>query len=106
VADEPSAQDGDHARDGSPRSSTPQSSKRCIGAGCFVERYCPCRRRFPHLWSSFPDQRYRENARKESAARAAELAIEGDRDSVAVWRRITEAVGQLANKNTARPGDT
>jgi hypothetical protein len=47
-------------------------------------------------------KRYGENAHKESAARAAELASEGDHDGAAVWRRITDAVAQLAN--TTPPG--
>jgi hypothetical protein len=47
-------------------------------------------------------KRYGENAHNESTARAAELATEGDHDGVAVWRRITDAVAQLAN--TTPPG--
>ena len=42
-------------------------------------------------------KRYGENAYKESAARAAELAAEGDPDGAAIWRLITDAVEQLAN---------
>jgi hypothetical protein len=33
----------------------------------------------------------------ESAARAAELAAAGDDDGAVTWRRITNAIGQLAN---------
>jgi hypothetical protein len=47
-------------------------------------------------------KRYGDNALNESASRAAELASEGDHDGAAVWRRITDAVGQLAN--TTPPG--
>jgi hypothetical protein len=47
-------------------------------------------------------KRYGDNALKQSASRAAELASEGDHDGAAVWRRITDAVGQLAN--TTPPG--
>ena len=47
-------------------------------------------------------KRYGERALEESAARADELASAGDDDRVAVWRRITDTVGQLAN--TTPPG--
>ena len=43
-------------------------------------------------------KRYGDKARKESAARADELAAEDDHNGAAVWRRITDAVGQLANQ--------
>jgi hypothetical protein len=43
-------------------------------------------------------KRYGENAEAESAARADELAAAGDHDGVAVWRRIADAVEQVANK--------
>jgi hypothetical protein len=42
-------------------------------------------------------KRYGETAFSESAARADELATEGDDDGAATWRRITDAVAQLAN---------
>jgi hypothetical protein len=42
-------------------------------------------------------KRYGENAQSESASRADELAVEGDREGAAVWRLITDAVAQLAN---------
>jgi hypothetical protein len=47
-------------------------------------------------------KRYGEKALEESAARVDELATAGDDDGVAVWRRISDAVGQLAN--TTPPG--
>ena len=47
-------------------------------------------------------KRYGEKALEESAARIDELATAGDDDGVAVWRRISDAVGQLAN--TTPPG--
>ena len=47
-------------------------------------------------------KRYGEKALDESATRADELAAGGDHDGVAVWRRITDAVLQLAN--TTPPG--
>jgi hypothetical protein len=47
-------------------------------------------------------KRYGERALEESASRADELASAGDDNGVAVWRRISDAVGQLAN--TTPPG--
>ncbi len=47
-------------------------------------------------------KRYGERALEESDARADELASAGDDNGVAVWRRISDAVGQLAN--TTPPG--
>ena len=47
-------------------------------------------------------KRYGERAIEESALRADELASAGDDNGVAVWRRISEAVGQLIN--TTPPG--
>ena len=47
-------------------------------------------------------KRYGENALEESAARVDELATAGHDGGVAVWRRIADAVGQLAN--TTPPG--
>jgi hypothetical protein len=43
-------------------------------------------------------KRYGDNAVEESAARANELALAGDQDGAATWRRIMAAVEQLANK--------
>ena len=42
-------------------------------------------------------KRYGEKALEESAARADELFAEQDHDGAAVWHRIIDAVGQLAN---------
>jgi hypothetical protein len=47
-------------------------------------------------------KRYGDKALEESAARVDELATAGDDDGVAVWRRISDAIGQLAN--TTPPG--
>jgi hypothetical protein len=47
-------------------------------------------------------KRYGEKALEESAARVDELATAGDDNGVAVWRRISDAVGQLVN--TTPPG--
>jgi hypothetical protein len=47
-------------------------------------------------------KRYGEKALNESAARADELALAGDDDGATTWRRITDAVSQLAN--TTPPG--
>jgi hypothetical protein len=65
------------------------------------------------LWSVIPEidiwraaqlmlKRYGDEALKESAARAHELVASGDHKGAAVWRRITDAVAQLAN--TTPPG--
>ena len=43
-------------------------------------------------------KRYGDKARGESIARADELVAAGDDNGAAVWRRITAAVAQLANK--------
>jgi hypothetical protein len=43
-------------------------------------------------------KRYGDKALEESAARADELAAQDDQNGVAVWRRITDAVSQLANQ--------
>jgi len=49
-------------------------------------------------------KRYGNNALEESAARANELALAGDDDGVATWRRIMAAVTELANKTpSGRP---
>jgi hypothetical protein len=48
-------------------------------------------------------KRYGENAHMESAARADELAADGDHDGAAVWRRITGAVAQLASTTPSGP---
>jgi hypothetical protein len=48
-------------------------------------------------------ERYGEKAEAECATRTDELAAVGDQDGVAVWRRITDAVAQLANTTPPRP---
>lgn len=45
---------------------------------------------------------YGEKALEESAARVDELATDGDHGGAVTWRRITDALGQLAN--TTPPG--
>jgi hypothetical protein len=47
-------------------------------------------------------KRYGDKALEESATRADELAADGDHDGAVIWRRITDAVLQLAN--TTPPG--
>jgi hypothetical protein len=47
-------------------------------------------------------KRYGDRALEESVSRAKELASAGDDNGVAVWRRISYAVGQLIN--TTPPG--
>jgi hypothetical protein len=48
-------------------------------------------------------KRYGDKAREESAARADELFAQDDHNGVAVWRRITDAVSQLANQTPPGP---
>ena len=48
-------------------------------------------------------KRYGGKALKESASRADELAAQDDYNGEAVWRRITDAVRQLANQTPAGP---
>jgi hypothetical protein len=47
-------------------------------------------------------KRYGEKALEESTTRADELPSAGDDNGVALWRRISDAVGQLVN--TTPPG--
>jgi hypothetical protein len=49
-------------------------------------------------------KRYGEKALEESDARADELAAADDHNGVAGWRRIKDAVVQLANKTPPGPG--
>jgi hypothetical protein len=48
-------------------------------------------------------KRYGDEALEESAARADELAAQEDHNGAVVWRRITAAVGQLANQTPSGP---
>jgi hypothetical protein len=48
-------------------------------------------------------KRYGEKALDESAARADELAAQDDYHGQATWRRIAEAVSQLANMTPLAP---
>ena len=43
-------------------------------------------------------KRYGDKALEESAARANELVATGDDNGAAVWRRIMDAITQLANR--------
>ena len=47
-------------------------------------------------------KRYGDQAEVESAIRTQELAANGDSAGAAVWRRITDAIGELVN--TTPPG--
>jgi hypothetical protein len=40
---------------------------------------------------------------RKSAVRADELAVQDDYNGAAVWRRISEAVSQLAKHGASRP---
>jgi hypothetical protein len=48
-------------------------------------------------------KRHGEKALEESTMRAAELAAAGGDNGAAIWRRITDAVGQLANNTPPGP---
>ncbi len=48
-------------------------------------------------------KRFGDNAPEESATRAGDLETEGDRAGAATWRRITDAVEQLANTTPTGP---
>ena len=48
-------------------------------------------------------KRYGEKALEESRSRAHELAAAGDDPGAVTWRRITDAVGQLANNTPPGP---
>jgi hypothetical protein len=47
-------------------------------------------------------KRHGDEAQAESAIRMQELALNGDSAGAAVWRRVTDAIGQLVN--TTPPG--
>jgi hypothetical protein len=48
-------------------------------------------------------KRFGDSAPKESAERPGNLETEGVRDGTATWRRITDAVEQLANTTPTGP---
>jgi len=48
-------------------------------------------------------KRYGEKALEESVRRADELAAQDDYNGQAIWRRISEAVDQLANMTPSGP---
>ena len=48
-------------------------------------------------------KRFGDKAEEQSAARAEELTTEGDDDGAATWRRITNAVRQLADTTPSGP---
>jgi hypothetical protein len=48
-------------------------------------------------------KRYGDQAEAESAIRSAELAEAGDSAGAAVWRRITDAIGQQENDTSPGP---
>ena len=62
---------------------------------------CNVRRVIPEIdiWraAALMLKRYGEKAPEQSAMRADELAADGDHDGAPTWRRITDAVEQLAN---------
>jgi hypothetical protein len=48
-------------------------------------------------------KRYGDQAEAESAMRSAELATNGDSAGAAVWRRVTDAIGELVNTIPSGP---
>jgi len=82
------------------------ASKAILGVKRFSTASVHFRRVIPEIdiWraANLMLKRYGEKALEESAARADELATDGDHDGAVTWRRITAAVGQLAN--TTPPG--
>ena len=48
-------------------------------------------------------KRYGDRAEEESAIRTQELALNGDSAGAAVWRRVTDAIGQLLNVTPRGP---
>jgi hypothetical protein len=48
-------------------------------------------------------KRYGDKAAAESAKRVEELAADGDSAGAAVWRRVADAIGQLANTTPTGP---
>ena len=48
-------------------------------------------------------KRYGEKGLEQSSTRADELAAEGDHDGAVTWRRIADAVVQLANNTPSGP---
>ena len=48
-------------------------------------------------------KRFGDKAEEQSAARADNLAAEGDHDGAATWRRITDAARQLADTIPSGP---
>jgi ATP dependent DNA ligase C terminal region len=85
----------------------PRCAVRChIPKRTALQRPRKSKRRSPRdrLWraATLMLKRYGERALEESASRADELASAGDDNGVAVWRRISDAIGQLVN--TTPPG--
>ena len=48
-------------------------------------------------------KRYADKALEESSARIDELSAAGDHDGADTWRRISAAIGQLANNRPTGP---
>ena len=68
---------------------------------------CSFRRVIPEIdiWraANLMLKRYGEKALEEAALRADELTEGGDHRSAATWRRITDAIRQLANNTPPGP---
>jgi len=83
------------------------ASKAILGVKRFSTASVHFRRVIPEIdiWraANLMLKRYGEKALKESATRADELATDADHDGAVTWRRITAAVGQLANTTPLGP---
>ena len=78
-----------------------------MGLNLFRSNACNFPRVIPEIdiWraANLMLKRYGDKALEESAARADELAAQDDYNGAAVWRRITDAIGKLANQTPVGP---
>jgi hypothetical protein len=89
----------------------PPSVRRYAFASCGLSLYRTLSGKFSRVISELEIwraanlllKRYGDKAGAEGAARADALAAVGDREGEAVWRLITHAVAQLANKTPPGP---
>jgi hypothetical protein len=83
------------------------ASKAILGVKRFSTASVHFRRVIPEIdiWraANLMLKRYGEKALEESATRADELATDGDHDGAVTWRRIADAVAELANNTPPGP---
>jgi len=79
-----------------------------MGLNLFRSNACNFPRVIPEIdiWraANLMLKRYGEKALEQTAIRTDELASDGDHDGAATWRRIANAIVQLANKTPPGPG--